>query len=142
MNIFSIFHKTVQRYNSSACSFCLLVILFIRKISCYYIDLCLPQGASSSMCQNYYEQKPPQSTFMKMSVSISLNEIFQSIFYQVKDRWKEIAKIVYVKAFNVWNCMKDCFKVKDIRYFSNTKLSQGMFIFNICRSLATESGIK
>lgn len=78
---------------------------------------------------------------MKMSV-FHLMKYSRVFIYQVKDRLKEIAKIVYVKAFNVWNCMKDRFKVKDIQCFSNMKLSQGMFIFNICRSLATESGIK
>lgn len=37
--------------------------------------------------------------------------------YQAKDRLKEMAKMVYIKAVNAYNCMKDCFKDKDTQYF-------------------------
>lgn len=58
-------------------------------------------------------------TYAKIDCVVEIITKYPRIFiYQVRDRLKEKAKAVYMKAFTVYNLIKDCFKGKDTQYFS------------------------
>lgn len=99
---------------------CFLVILLIHKIRCYSRDLntllALSPPCSGITTFRYHLSSPSRRW------AFHLRKYSRVFIYQVKDRWKEIAKMVYIKAFNAYNCIKDCFKAKATQCFSNTKL--------------------